>query len=269
MRSPSRAFIAAALCGLLAGCATEIEHELSESEANDILVLLDENGISAHKDAEQGGREVTWKVVVARQDAARAVRVLKENELPRQKTTGFEIFDQGSLIPTATEERAKLLQSISGELSRTLRSIDGVLIARVHINIPEQSDLGDVKERPLPTASVLIKYRSNTAGDRPSNAPPLAKREVQELVARAIQDLKPEAVAVIEVPASLPGAGGVVETDYVDILGLRMSKDSAGTFKAMMFVIVLFVILCVGYIIWLHARGLKEVAPKRAPRTAD
>ncbi len=249
-------------------CRTEIVHELAEPEANEILVLLSESGIHASKEPEEGGREITWKVIVHPQDAAQATRILQENELPRPKTTGFEIFDQGGLIPTATEERAKLLQSISGELSRTLRSIDGVLLARVHINIPETNDLADVKEKPLPTASVLIKYRNLAGPDRPPTPPPVGKREVQELVARAVQDLKPEAVAVVEVPGVLPGATTSGETDFVDILGLRMSRDSASTFKMAAAAGVLFILLLVAYIIWLNSRGLRDVSPRRT-RTTD
>ena len=268
-RSLPRASVALGFCILFgAGCASEIEHELNESEANDIIVLLYENGIGATKEKEEGGREVTWKISVARQDSGRAVRILKENELPRPKTTGFEIFNQGGLIPTATEERAKLLQSISGELSRTLRSIDGVLLARVHINIPEQNDLADLKEKPLPTASVLIKYRNLSPPDRPASAPPVSKREVQDLVSRAVQDLKPEAVTVIELPGSLPGAS-MVETDFVDVVGIRMSRDSKLEFQLLIGLLVMSLFVCLVYIVRLHARGLKEVAAPKRPRTAD
>lgn len=258
--------LALAVAGVLAaGCALEIQHELSESEANEIMVLLDQNGIVAKKLKEEGGRELTWALSVAKQDAARAARLLKENELPRPKSSGFEVFSQGGLIPTATEERAKFLQSLSGELSRTLRSIDGVLLARVHINIPEVNELTDVKDKPQPSASVLIKYRNYATAEKPPTPAPMATRQVQDLVSRAVQDLRPESVTVVMMPGLLPGSSSAtVQVDFVDVVGLRMARESALQFKIMMIVVVLVIVLLTGYIISLHSRGLREAVPKRS-----
>ncbi|MGC4117932.1 MAG: hypothetical protein QM765_25970 [Myxococcales bacterium] len=74
---------------LLAGCASEIQHNLSESEANDIVVLLERNHITAHKEKEEGGREVTWKIAVPKAHMANAMFLLKENELPGPRTRAW------------------------------------------------------------------------------------------------------------------------------------------------------------------------------------
>jgi len=253
----------AALSALvLAGCQSEIQHGLTESEANDIVVLLERNHITAHKDKEEGGREVTWKIAVPKAHMANAMFLLKESELPRPKNPGLEIFNRGSLIPTATEERAMFLQALSGELARTLSSIDGVLDARVHVNIPQSDDLSDRQARPEPSAAVLLKYRAAVEGGK-KNPPPLTEEQVQSLVARTIQDLKPSNVTVVAVPVAPPRALDSGPGD-VDMLGMRMSADSIWILRGILLVLVVIILGLAGYIIMSKSRDLR---PRSRPGT--
>jgi len=180
---------------LLCGCVThELQTGLNEQDAQEIVVLLNQNGIEASSvraAAEKKGEE-KWTVIVhgGDQNLARAWRVLEENGLPRQKDKGLEdVFANSGMIPTATEEKARLLLGTSGEISRTLKSVDGVVDAHVLVVLPDSSPLLDKSERVPPTASVLIKYR----GD----AVPLTEDDVKKLVGRAVEGLQPENVAVI------------------------------------------------------------------------
>jgi type III secretion protein J len=180
---------------ILCGCVThELQTGLSEQDAQEIVVLLNEHGIdaSAGKAASEKKGEEKWSVVIkgGDQNLARAWRVLQENGLPRQKDHGLEdVFSNAGMIPTATEERARLLLGTSGEISRTLKSVDGVVDAHVLIVMPDSSPILDKTDRVPPTASVLIKYR----GD----ASPLSEEDVKKLVARAVEGLQAENVAVI------------------------------------------------------------------------
>jgi type III secretion protein J len=180
---------------LLSGCVThELQTGLSERDAQEIVVLLNENGIdaSATKTASEKKGEEKWGVQVrgGDQNLALAWRVLEENGLPRQKDKGLEdVFANSGMIPTATEEKARLLLGTSGEISRTLKSVDGVVDAHVLVVIPDSSPLLDKTDRVPPTASVLIKYRGSTA--------PLSDEDVKKLVARAVEGLQPENVAVV------------------------------------------------------------------------
>jgi type III secretion protein J len=247
-----------ALAGLwLAACQTEIQHGLSEKEANEILVLLERKGIPVTKSKEEGGREVTWKISVPKAHAANAAVLLKENELPRERSPGFEIFNRGSLIPTATEERAMFLQALAGELSRTITSIDGVLDARVHINIPQSDDLADRQAKPEPSASVLVKYRAYTDPQKPAPKPPVTEEQIQQLVARAVQDLQPKNVAVVMTPAAMPG-GIDTGPGEVDVLGIRMAADSVNAFRAVLAILASIIVALAGYIVWSKTRELKR-----------
>lgn len=197
MRWPhlSKLIVVLGLTVFLGACVThELQSGLNEQEAQEIVVLLSENGIeaSATKAASEKKGEEKWNVVIrgGDQNLARAWRVLQENGLPRQKDKGLEdVFSSSGMIPTATEEKARLLVGISGEISRTLKSVAGVVDAHVLVVLPESSPLLDKSERVPPTASVLIKYRGKDI--------PLTEDDVKKLVARAVEGLQPENVAVV------------------------------------------------------------------------
>jgi type III secretion protein J len=180
---------------LLGACVThELQTGLEEQEAQEIVVLLQEHGIdaSAAKTAGEKKGETKWSVMIrgGDQNLASAWRVLQENGLPRQKDKGLEdVFSTSGMIPTATEEKARLLVGISGEISRTLKSVNGIVDAHVLVVLPESSPLIDKNDRVPPTASVLIKYRGDTQ--------PLSEDDVKKLVARAVEGLQPENVAVV------------------------------------------------------------------------
>ena len=180
---------------LLVACVTHsLRTGLTEPEAQEIVVLLNEHGIEASSVKAAGEKKGTesWTVVIhgGDQNLARAWRVLEENGLPRQKNKGLEdVFSNSGMIPTATEEKARLLVGISGEISRALKSVTGVVDAHVLVVLPESSPLLDKSERVPPTASVLLKYRGSDL--------PLSEEEVKKLVARAVEGLQPENVAVV------------------------------------------------------------------------
>lgn len=258
MTTAARRAAFAVLAALLPACSVEIQHQLSEKEANEILVVLERRGIATRKVREEGGREPTWAIAVPKANAAAAAMLLKENELPRPRAPGFEIFNRGSLIPTATEERAMFLQALSGELARTLSSVDGVLDARVHVNIPQIDDLSDRSVRPEPTASVLLKYR---VSDPANKVAPISEEQVQAIVARAVQDLKPAAVSVVMTPAAVPSPEQAALTAEVDVLpGVRVAAESLGAFKLYLAGLAACILALAGYIAF---RKVKELGASR------
>ena len=180
---------------LLSACVTHsLQTGLSEQDAQEVVVLLNENGIEsfATKGVSEKKGEEKWDVMIrgGDQNLARAWRVLEENGLPRQKDQGLQdVFSNSGMIPTATEEKARLLLGTSGEISHTLKSVAGVVDAHVLVVMPDSSPLLDKSDRVPPTASVLVKYRGHDL--------PLTEDDVKKLVARAVEGLQPENVAVV------------------------------------------------------------------------
>jgi len=180
---------------LLAGCTRQLDTGLSEHEAQEMVVTLRQNGISAFTEVEPSskGDSPTWQVRIPGNNDQLAVawNVLRDNGLPREKVLGLsQVFSNAGLIPTAGEEKARLLVGLAGELTRTLRSLPGVVDARVHLVLPDNSPLLDKKDQSPTTASVLVRYR----GDHP----PLKEEEVRALVAKGVQGLSSDNVAVIQ-----------------------------------------------------------------------
>jgi type III secretion protein J len=190
---------------LLAACSTPIRHGLDEPAANEVVTALERAGIGAEKVREEGSTGATFVVRVAQSDAVRALDLLHGLGLPRGQRTGFaEVYAQPSLVPTATEERARYVEALSGEIERTLETVDGVVGARVHLVLAEADLLSaDGKPRTPAQAAVLLK---TTAGKHV-----LPESDVQKLVAGSVPGLAPSAVAVVitAAPESTPPASAL------------------------------------------------------------
>ena len=180
--------LAVSLPFLLAGCARQLETDLTENDAQQIVVLLRENGINAttELDPNQKKGSPAWMVNVRGQSdtVVRAWKILSENGLPREKVKGLDdVFANSGMIPTAAEEKARLLSGIDGELTRTLHSLPGVVDARVQVVLPDNSPLVDRSQQPPPTASALIQFHGDEL--------PLKEAEVKDLMAKSVPGLTP------------------------------------------------------------------------------
>lgn len=176
---------------LCLGCSAAIEHGLDEATANEVVTSLERAGIAASKSRDDG-RADAFVVTVGKSDVVRSIELLHALGLPRGRGSGFaEVYKQSSLLPTPSEERAKYVEALSGEVVRTLQMVDGVVGARVHLVLPEPAVLAiDDKPKATAQAAVLIKV-----GDGKSR--PITEPEVQKLVAGSVPGLDPAAVAVV------------------------------------------------------------------------
>ena len=180
---------------LFTACSHTIETGLSEREAQEIVVTLREGGIDAFAEPDSTGKKENsaWQVKIrgGGEKTVAAWKVLREHGLPHEKVEGLEdVFKNAGMIPTATEDKARMVVGLAGELTRTLRSLPGVVDARVHVVLPDNSTLIDEKDKAATTASVLVRYR----GDRP----PLTDEEIRGLVAKGVEGLAAENVDVVQ-----------------------------------------------------------------------
>jgi type III secretion protein J len=174
---------------LSASCSVPIARGLDEQDANRVATALEQQGVAASKEADPQA-DGRWIVSVAPDDAPGATAVLVSENLPPRPSPGvLDALGKDALVPSRASEHARLVTGIAGDLERSLRSIDGVLSARVHLAVPVQDALALDDSPPPPTASVLLRHRGAT--------PPVSVQGVQQLVARAVPALSPEMVSVV------------------------------------------------------------------------
>ena len=191
-RAPGAATLLAPLALALAGCGDEaILRRLDERQANQVLVALGDSGVAARKEPD-GREEGSFAVTVRGSQANEALGLLASRDLPRPRAPGFsELFGSPGLVPTPLEEQARFLHAVSGELSRTLEGLDGVLAARVHLALPAPDPLRPEARR-SPRASVLLRCRPGARARLEAQAEGLRR-----MVAGAADGLEPMSVALL------------------------------------------------------------------------
>lgn len=222
LKTCTRGMLCVALASALASCSATLESELPEAQANEIVVALDRHGIHAMKEADRtAGRAQTYSVRVAADDVAASLSILEAEHLPRRTVPGLaDVFDGASLVPTRTEESARLRAALAGELEETIQSMDGVLAAHVHIALAtgEARLLDEPSVRPR--ASVLVRHRGSEA--------PYDQASIARLVAGAIAGMEPSDVAIIGVPTGLPEQSG---PRLVSVGPIAVTQSSAASLK--------------------------------------
>ncbi|WP_086650610.1 type III secretion system inner membrane ring lipoprotein SctJ [Acetobacter cibinongensis] len=176
---------------LLCACKTELMTGLAEDDANSMLALLLQRGVSADKVQQKDGSDT---LRVEQKQFAQAVSLLHEAGYPRQsfKTMG-DVFQASGLVSSPQQERARFLWALGQELSRTISDIDGVLTARVQVVLPN-NDL--LNREPTPSsASVFVRYKEQSPAQH-------LVPQIKQLVADSVEGLSYDRVSVVLVPVA-------------------------------------------------------------------
>ncbi len=253
-------FLALALLLALAACGSRVElfSAANESEANEVLSVLLDAGISAQKAVTKTGVAVS----VDGQQVARALDILRARGLPRERFDGMgQIFRKEGLVSSPMEERARYIYALSQELTNTLSQMDGVLAARVHVVLPER---GGVGENTTPsTAAVFIKHQAGYTLDA-------LQPQIRKLVTHAIPGLTEDRVSIALVsaqPAAASAAGGPATRQ---VLGIDVAEGSAGTLTLLLAALALLVLAlaaAIGFLLWRYGRPAVGAPVRREPVT--
>lgn len=157
---------------------------LGAEDLRAVTVALERGRVAFSVDDTQGAVYVPGPQV-------HAIRLdLAMQGLPKSSVVGFEILKETNLGLTDFERRLRYYWALQGELTRTVRSIEGVQDARVHIVIPERSLF--VSEQQPATASVLVDLAPGATLSRSQ------VRGIVHLVANSVESLSPEHVTVVD-----------------------------------------------------------------------
>lgn len=220
-----------AACLALAGCEKELYGNLTEQDANEMVVALLEQNINASKNTADNGK--TWALDVEDDQMVRAMQVLRARGFPHPKYDNLgNLFKKDGLVSTPTEERVRFIYGLSQELSSTLTKIDGVIVARVQIVLPNNDPLA--QQMKPSSAAVFIKYRPDS--DVGSLVP-----QIKTLVMHSVEGLTYDAVSVTAVSA--------------DPLDLPRHARAASAASVVLIAAIVFLACAGGLYLWLK-RGL-------------
>jgi type III secretion protein J len=243
-RVRARRLLLLCLLAAMFGCRSAVRADLDEDQANELLVALHASGIGATKVREAGASAGRFRVEVPDGALGRALRVLKEQGLPRRELPGFDALYAGTgLLPTPSDERARWLAAASSELARSLSRLPGVLDARVHVAAPRDAQALDDPPPPRQASVVLQVAEAATFDDA----------AVQRLVAAAIDGLDAAQVEVVRVTAQARKAQPV---RLVQVGPADVSAESAPALRTLLVVALVLEIVLAGalVVVWRSRR---------------
>src|SRR5271169_3188985 len=144
-------------------------------------------------------------VIMVPMDKVTRLRMkLAEGGLPKGGGSGYEIFDKSDALGTTSfVQNINHLRALEGELARTIRAIDRIQAARVHLVLPERPLFS--RETPEPSASIVVRVRGALE--------PQQIRAIRHVVASAVNGLKPQRVSIVDESGQLLADGAASDVD--------------------------------------------------------
>ncbi len=155
-------------------------------------------------------------VMVPRDRVARLRMSLAGEGLPKGGGIVYEIFDKSDALGTTSfVQNINNLRALEGELSRTIRGIDRVVGARVHLVLPERPLFS--RDKVEPSASIVVKVHGTLEAQQ--------VRAIRHLVASAVNGLKPQRVSIVDEAGHLL-ADGTGDGDNVGDVSVDERRSS-------------------------------------------
>jgi flagellar M-ring protein FliF len=180
---------------------TPLFTDLSTEDSSAIIKDLERQGVPY--DIKNDGAII----LVPREQIPRLRMKLAEGGLPKGGGVGYEIFDKSDALgATSFVQNINHLRALEGELARTIRALDRVQQARVHLVLPERPLFS--RDKADPSASIVLKVRGSLEAQQ--------VRAIRHLVASAVPGLKPQRVSVVDETGKLLADGSSDETGGVN-----------------------------------------------------
>lgn len=145
---------------------------------------------------------------------------LSADGVPTGSGGGWSILDDQGITASEFNQRVGFQRALEGELARTIRSIDSVESATVHLALPRDTAFA-LNDRDA-TASVLVRTRPGTTLDGGQ------VQAIVNLVASSVDRLEPGQVTVADATGLVLAAPGQRSIDYA---GNDMNMRQARAFE--------------------------------------
>src|SRR2546423_1826693 len=167
---------------------TTLFTDLSADDSSGIIKDLERQGIPFEL------RNEGAVIMVPKDRVTRLRMKLAEGGLPKGGGVGYEIFDKSDALGTTSfVQNINHLRALEGELARTIRAIDRVQAARVHLVLAERPLFS--RDKIEPSASIVLRVRGALEASQ--------VRAIRHLVASAVNGLKPQRVSVVDETGNL------------------------------------------------------------------
>src|SRR6202163_4331696 len=128
-------------------------------------------------------------ILVPNDRVARIRMKLADSGLPKGGGVGYDIFDKSDVLGTTSfVQNINHLRALEGELARTIRALERVQYARVHLVMPERTLFA--RDQAEPSASIVLKVRGALEAQQ--------VRAIRHLVASAVNGLKAQRVSIVD-----------------------------------------------------------------------
>lgn len=204
MTGPQRLTLALAFVATIAGMWA-VSHLTSGTPMSVLYANLDTKAASdvvAQLDAQAVPYELSDNGQTIKVPSARVADVrlkLSAEGLPASGE-GWSILDKQGITTSEFDQRVGYQRAMEGELAKTIRAIDGVSDASVHLVIP-RSDLFTT-DNVQPSASVLVVTKAG------QNLAPTQVQAIVNLVSSSVQGMKADQVSVTDQAGHVLAAPG-------------------------------------------------------------
>jgi flagellar M-ring protein FliF len=159
--------------------------DLDMREAGQMVEQLDRQHIGHALGA--GGTQI----LVPSDQVAQARLLLAKEGLPSGGSVGYELFDRADgLTASQFQQNINQTRALEGELSRSIRAINGVRAARVHLVLPRREPFS--RQQQDAQASVVLTMTGPARLDREGTL------AIKTLVGAAVPGLRPTNVAIVD-----------------------------------------------------------------------
>ncbi|MFY9494234.1 MAG: flagellar basal-body MS-ring/collar protein FliF [Limnochordia bacterium] len=183
---------------------------LSTDDAGAVVAALQDRGVQ-YQLADNGST-----VLVPQEQVDETRIALATAGMPTGGVVGFEIFNTTRLGETEADRQLRFQWALQGELTRTIRQINEVADARVHIVLPRRSLF--ISESQAASASVLLHLRPGAQLSRNQ------VRAIANLVSSSVEGLTPENVTIVDTRGTVlssPAVNGMGGIDLAERFELQ------------------------------------------------
>lgn len=188
-------------------------YNLDSGEAADIIDILEKQGVSY---------KVKGDTIYVPEDKVDELRITVYSD-EYSSSKGYELFDESTFGLTDTEASVMYQRALETELARTIKSIDGIKSARVHLVLPEESVfVSDTEEA---SASVTLKLDSGYSLNESQ------VRAIISMVSGSVKNLPKKNVQVIDNNLNLLSDGLYDGTDETEVSSASDQQETKEAFE--------------------------------------